>query len=178
MTAGVGTDRRREDEACEGYVGLLVRAADGSLGHEDRARLDTHLLTCDSCRAALETQRTAHLALADAFDVDAPLGFSTRVLANLEPEPSWFDRLDFRRWTWRVSPVAAALMIAAWMVAASSQTTAASPSVEVVDAAATTTEAEAVLLTDVLEDGDLVSLVWDAEVRGATAASVDEETVQ
>jgi anti-sigma factor RsiW len=145
---------------------LLVRAADDSLDASGRARLDAHMLTCETCRYALDSQRTAHVLLANAFDVDAPLGFTSRVVAHLEPGRSWLDRFDFRRWTWRVSPLAAGLMLAAGIVASGGQTTSASPAIFVVNAADTGVEPTAVRLSDAVGETDLVSRMWYAETSG------------
>lgn len=165
----------RSDEPCDDYVSLLVRAADDSLDPDGRARLDEHLPTCEACRAALETQQLAHVMLSDAFEVDPPLGFTTRVVAHIEPRTGWLDRLDFRRWTWRISPVAAGLILVAWIVAAGSETTSASASIDVVSATDAGVEADAVRWSDAGDGPDLVSLAWDAEVA---AAITPEENLQ
>lgn len=164
------TDRHSQfSEPCEGYLPLLVRAADDSLGADDRVRLDAHTRTCEVCREALAVQRAAYASLAGAFDVDPPLGFSTRVVAHLESDPqaSWLERLDFRRWTWRVSPVAAGLGLAAYLVIATGESTAASASAEI---GAT----DPAVLSDVIDSGDLVSMVWDAE-NGSDTSTVSDE---
>jgi anti-sigma factor RsiW len=168
----------RSHEPCDAYVGLLVRAADDSLDADDRARLDAHLPGCAACRAALDTQQSAHVLLSTAFAPEPTLGFATRVVANVAPRENWLDRLDFRRWTWRVSPVAAGLLLAAWMVIAGGETTSASVSVEEVSAAGADVQAEAVLWPDVIDGTDLVTLTWDAEVATAPAAILPEETPQ
>lgn len=164
----------RSNDPCDDYVSLLVRAADDSLDPDGRARLDAHLPTCEACRAALETQQLAHVMLSDAFEVEPPLGFTTRVVAHIEPRTSWLDRLDFRRWTWRISPVAAGLVLAAWIVAAGSDTTSASGSIDVVNATDAGVEADAVRWSDTVDGPDLVSLAWDAEVA-AIAVTPEED---
>jgi anti-sigma factor RsiW len=109
-------------EACREYESLLVRAADGSLDAADRSRLDAHLATCNACRAALDDQRAGHEALASRPIVRAQPDFAMRVAAAIEADRSWLDRLDFRIWTWRLAPVAAALALVAWTVVRSSAT--------------------------------------------------------
>ena len=166
------------NEPCDHVMGLLVRAADQELDAADRARLDRHLLACEACRTALHTQQVAHGMLAEAFAADPPFGFATRVLAHLDaPAPHLLDRFDFRRWTWRVSPVAGGLFLAAWLVAAGTQTSSAAGPVEVVSA--TGTGAEAVRWSDAVDGTDLVSLVWEADVALTPAGtSVREERSQ
>ena len=163
------SDRDRQAEPCEDRIALLVRAADDSLDASDRAQLDRHLAACPACSRALETQRGGRALLARAFDAEAPLGFSTRVLAHLESSDRWIDRLDFRRWTWRVGPVTAALLLAAWMVTGDT-TSAAEAVVNATDAGVA---ADAVLWSDVMNDADLVSITWEATVAGSDDADVD-----
>jgi len=101
---------------CEEMTTLLARAADDALVAGDAARLDAHLATCPSCREALADQR-AMRELMQTYPVQgARLGFDTRVMAAIRAEAegrarSWIDSLDFRRWTWRLVPVAAALAL-------------------------------------------------------------------
>lgn len=155
------TDGDRHAEPCEErMVSLLVRAADGDLDVHERTHLDHHLATCPSCRAALETQRLGHTVLARAFEAGAPPGFATRVLAHVNSSDSWFDRLDFRRWTWRVGPVTAALLLAAWMV--TGETTSAEEAV--VSATDAGVAADALLWSDAMNDASLVSFVWETTV--------------
>ena len=170
------TDRHAPfSEPCEEYLPRLVRAADDSLGAGDRADLDAHLQTCNACRSALDVQRIACESLVDAFDVEPPLGFSTRVLAHLKSDPQigWLDRLDFRRWTWRVSPIAAGLGLAAYLLIATGESTAASEA-----AAIASDGTDAVALSNVIDSGDLVSIVWNAENGSDTFSISAEEAPQ
>ncbi len=101
---------------CAAFTALLVRAAEGALPAEDRARLDTHLPDCASCRKDLADQRAVRSLLLAEPVVGASLGFDHRVMAAIRAETegrarSWLDSLDFRRWTWRLVPVAAALAL-------------------------------------------------------------------
>lgn len=151
-------DRDREPRCCGEYAHLLVRAADDEeLAAAERARLDVHLAACHECRAALADQRIVRMSLADAFALEPSRAFVARVLAEVEPARSWLDRLDFRRLTWRLSPVAAGLALAAAFVVATGQPA-------VTDAAGLgTTAPAAVSLEDVVEESDFVSLLWAAE---------------
>ncbi len=157
-------------QSCPSFIPLIVRAADDTIEPDDRARLDAHLAGCPACRAALEAQRMVHMNLAGAFDAEVPLGFATRIVAQLDPRESWLDRLDFRRWTWRLGPVAAGLAIAAYVVVAS----------EAATSAESTVPETAVLLSDAVDESGIVALTWAAEVGAsdADAAASTEETPQ
>lgn len=101
---------------CTSVNSLLLRAAEGA---EIDPRLHTHLEGCAACREALADQR-AMRELLQTYPVEgARLGFDRRVMAAIRAEAeggSWLGALDFRRWTWRLVPVAAALALASLMV--------------------------------------------------------------
>jgi anti-sigma factor RsiW len=163
------------DRSCADFESLIVRAADGVLDPVDRLRLDGHLAGCASCRVALDDQRTLASLVAAAFDSRPVPGFTTRVLAHLKPTESWLDRLDFRRWTWWVSPVAAGLALAAWLVASSTSTAIALE--PAADVAVDPAQIQVVSWADAVTEGDLVSLIWQAEV-GTDAAPATQEIAQ
>ena len=102
---------------CAAVEALLLRSAERTSSSADQVRLNAHLKECASCRAALADQR-AMRELLQSYPVEgARLGFDTRVMAAIRAEAegqsgSWLGSLDFRRWTWRLFPVAAALAIA------------------------------------------------------------------
>ncbi|MCY4074608.1 MAG: zf-HC2 domain-containing protein [Acidobacteria bacterium] len=104
---------------CDQTAPLLARAADGTLDAQRLALLAGHLEACPDCRAALETQRAARAAVAARPDRPVSHGFTARVMAALpEREPAaaalgWLDALNWRAWTLRLAPVAAALFVAA-----------------------------------------------------------------
>ncbi len=103
---------------CEQFESLLARAADGTLDAERRKQLDHHLATCTGCRDRLETQTETRAALSERSAAPVPLGFAMRVMASLEPKPAtgwadWMDALNWRAWTFRLAPVAGALLVAA-----------------------------------------------------------------
>jgi anti-sigma factor RsiW len=101
---------------CSDAVRLLARAADDpSFGD---AALDAHLAACDACRAALGEQRAVSARL-HARPADAPSqGFSARVAAALdrhEADTGMLGLANWRAWGGGLAPVAAALMLAAWL---------------------------------------------------------------
>jgi len=105
---------------CETLEPLLARAAEAPdawpLDDGERARLSAHLTSCESCRDALAAQTEVRALLAARPALDASSAFRVRVRQALEPEagraPSLAELLDFRRWTWRLVPVAAAMVVA------------------------------------------------------------------
>lgn len=106
---------------CATITALLMRAADGSSSPGDEARLNAHLEGCPSCRAALAEQREVRDLLKSYPVEGAGWGFDTRVMAAVRAEAeggarNWLGGLDFRRWTWRLVPVAAALALASAVV--------------------------------------------------------------
>lgn len=147
----------RSPGACEEYVDLLARSVDGVLTETERVRLDAHVASCAACRQALADQRLIRTSLSEALSLDASPAFVGRVLSQLPESGRWFDRLDFRRLTWRLSPVAAGLALAAAFVVATGQPT-------VTDAAGPDSIPPAALSFDeVIESSDMVTLLWQAE---------------
>jgi anti-sigma factor RsiW len=150
-------------------MGLIVRAADGALGAAARARLDSHLATCARCRTALETQRLAHTLLAEWPETRAAPDFPARVLARIDRARGWLDGWDFRRWTWRLSPLVAALGLAAYLTVV--QTSAA------IEGSSGTIEADvpvsAALWADELSEVDLLSLLLTANPDEPLAQAVE-----
>ncbi len=164
---------------CTSFTSWLVRAAEDRLAPPEQAQLDAHLTSCDACRQALADQRSVRMLL-QTHPVDgAPLGFDTRVMAAIAAEAerrhsSWFDSLDYRRWTWRLLPVAAALAL---VIAAVTPTDAASPSVENTGTTlAQSTDnlpVSAALWSESVSESSLLSLMLSA---GADDALADHRT--
>ena len=98
---------------CDEIGPLLLRRLEGRLEADEGQRLDRHLEQCEVCRETLEAQRRVAAVLSSRPVAEAPLGFAGRVMANLEPVPGWLDVLNWRVWTFRLVPVAAALMVVA-----------------------------------------------------------------
>ena len=84
---------------CDDVEPLLLRRLDGRLGAEDRARLLQHLERCAGCREELEAQEAVAAMLAMRPTAEVPLGFTGRVIANLNPAPGWLDTVNWRAWT-------------------------------------------------------------------------------
>ena len=114
---------------CRQAEPLLARAADGTLDTDRSAALTLHLVACADCRDALDAQRAAREVLAARPETPVPLGFATRVMADLEaasprtrarparrdvgPLAGWLDAVNWQAWTLRLAPVAGALFVGA-----------------------------------------------------------------
>ena len=102
---------------CQQAEPLLARAADGTLAAERTRTLARHLDGCAACGDALDTQRAMRDVLAGRPEAPVPLGFATRVMANLPKRAlasaGWLDALNWRTWTLRLAPLAGALFVGA-----------------------------------------------------------------
>ena len=101
---------------CDEAGPLLLRRLEGRLEGDEGHPLERHLEQCETCRETLEVQRRVAAVLSSRPVAEAPLGFAGRVMANLEPVsggagwPGALDALNWRVWTLRFAPAAAALM--------------------------------------------------------------------
>ena len=102
---------------CSDYERLIARFVDepAAIADGDRVRLETHLASCASCRTALDDQRNVSNALAMRPPSALPHGFQRRVAARLDAENSWLPVANWRAWTAGLAPLAAALLLAAWL---------------------------------------------------------------
>jgi hypothetical protein len=99
---------------CADAVTCIARFADAadSLDKTTRADLRAHLEQCASCRSALETQRlvAAWLRMRPVDHISPD--FAARLAARLDDVSGWFGIADWRVWTLRLAPLAAALALA------------------------------------------------------------------
>ena len=75
---------------------LIYPHLDGELGAVEQAALAVHLQGCVGCRAAEAEMRGRQQLLAGLPRFAAPVGFRTRVMANLDPAPAaglWWLRI-------------------------------------------------------------------------------------
>ena len=104
---------------CSDLEPWLAAKADGSID-ADRARLlDPHLTACGACRRALADQRRVHEMLAAAPVLRPGTDFGARVNARIDALDGWLGLADFRVWTLRLAPVAAAVALIAMLWPAS-----------------------------------------------------------
>lgn len=163
---------------CDELIPLMLRAADGTIAPAERAVLDAHLATCTACAEALADQQTMRNALA-ALAVDAPVTHvGARVMATLRDEAArtaanttWLDALDWRRWTWRMVPIAAALALAVAAVARPVETTSTSDTTSSTTPATTTMAASAALFSDDVSGADLLTLLLTANADQAVTST-------
>lgn len=158
-------------DPCPGYVSLVVHAADGTLDVAGRARLDEHLLGCSACREALDGQLSARRVLAMLPAVQASPFFAARLRADLDASRPWTDRIDFRRWTWRVLPLAAGLGLAAFL-AVRAETVASRANVS----SAPDAPVSAALWSDSVSDTSVLSLMLRANVDESLDTALAETT--
>jgi anti-sigma factor RsiW len=88
---------------------MIAAAIDDALEPSRRALLEAHVRICPACRTALADQRRVQAILSSAPVVEAPADFLARVNARIDETAGWFGLTDFRRWTLRIAPAAAAL---------------------------------------------------------------------
>jgi anti-sigma factor RsiW len=99
--------------SCDDVGPLLLRRLDGRLEADDRHRLESHLEQCAACREELEAQQAVATTLASRPSGGASTAFVGRVMAAVEQDRDWLDVLNWRAWTFRLVPVAAALVLVA-----------------------------------------------------------------
>lgn len=156
---------------------LLVRAADGLLDANERQTLDGHLSTCESCRAELAAQTVVRTSLQSRPPIDASAAFYARVRSSLRSPASWLDGLDFRRWTWRLAPIAAALVIGVIAFAGLNMRTDIS-STDIQTAAALDQPVSSALWSSSLSDDSVISLMLRADADDALSRHVSENNKQ
>lgn len=153
--------------ACDEWIPMLVRAADGTLdvsAPSDRAALQAHLSVCRACTEALADQRVMHESLTALATLPALSSAGARAMATLRAQSDagaagWLESLDWRRWTWRLVPVAVVLAV---MVASVARTDASGlPTAEATEVTQTEPSAPA-LVTGEVSARDLLSLLLSA----------------
>src|SRR5689334_13957588 len=96
---------------CEDAGPMIAAAIDDALEPSRRALLEAHVRICPRCRAAFADQRVVRTILSSEPLVQAPPDFLARVNAGIDETAGWFGLTDFRRWTLRIAPAAAALAL-------------------------------------------------------------------
>lgn len=146
-----------------GFEHDIALAADDSLDGDRQARLTAHLTTCGECRALLAEQRDVR-AMLMARPVVAVRDLSAQIRATLEAERPWIDRLNinWRVWSLRVAPVAAALAIVAVVLVRSVDIS--TPGTAAIDSTVAT------VATD--DSQSVASALWSGEVSEDTLMSL------
>jgi anti-sigma factor RsiW len=110
---------------CQQVVSLLARRADDADGLDAavRAEVDAHVAGCRACQRDLGAQRDVAAWLRSRPADRLSSQFASRLGARLDEASGWFGIADWRVWTLRLAPVAAALALATYLgLGASSQT--------------------------------------------------------
>jgi anti-sigma factor RsiW len=111
--------------SCPDSERLIVRRSDGaSLDPDLAAALDRHLERCAACREALAAQTTVGATLRSRPADRVSPGFSARLASRLDERTDFFDSIDWRAWTFRLTPAAAALALVAYLSTADADRTA------------------------------------------------------
>ena len=103
---------------CPDADALIGRFADdpAALAPTERQQLELHLASCLSCRLALDDQRHVARVLHARPPVEVPPAFAARLAARLDAEPQGLLALaNWRVWTVTLTPLAAALVLVAWL---------------------------------------------------------------
>lgn len=108
---------------CSAAEPLIPRYADdpAALSAAQRQPLELHLAVCDACRVVLEDQRHVVRVLNARPHAAVPPAFAARLAARLDAEPQgWLGLANWRAWTVTLTPLAAALVLIAWLGGAAS----------------------------------------------------------
>jgi anti-sigma factor RsiW len=104
---------------CEEALGAAARREAGvPLGPDEGAALEAHLARCAACREAVDAQAVVSAVLATRPVSPLPEGFVRRLEARLAAERGWLGLADWRAWTLRFAPVAAAAAVVAMLASA------------------------------------------------------------
>jgi hypothetical protein len=103
--------------SCDDAARYIVRSSDEpeALDAAARAALDAHLADCAACREAADTQRAVSAWLRTRPADRVSPQFAARLASRLDAASGWFGIADWRVWTLRLAPVAAALAMAIFL---------------------------------------------------------------
>lgn len=94
---------------------LLAEYLDGTLGPEDRARVESHLSTCGSCREEVALAGPARAALSGLPELDVPAGTTWPVVQRARQRKRWLPTLS-PRVAWATAGAAAVLIVASILI--------------------------------------------------------------
>lgn len=159
---------------CHDAEPLIARYADdeSSLAGDVRDRLRAHLESCGGCRAALDEQREASAMLRSRPPFDPRPGLVARVSARIDREEraagidapeGWFAAVNWRAWAVGVVPVAAALIVAAYIDIGSGRSASTSQTAPVTFAEFMSAEAPAAVRSSASGDALIEAVLTGAE---------------
>ena len=97
---------------CSDAEQLIAGVVDATIQPSDRAALDAHVESCDTCRRSVAGQQAVATVLQSRQPSAVPSGFAARVATRLAHESGWLGLAEWRTWTLRLAPVMAAVAIA------------------------------------------------------------------
>lgn len=102
---------------CVDVAPFIARRADApeTLDATILRAVDSHVAGCAACRAVLDEQRAVAGMLRMRPANDVSVRFGAQLSARLEDASGWFGIADWRRWTLRLTPIAAALALATYL---------------------------------------------------------------
>lgn len=103
---------------CDKSIKLIASAIEGRVAPIELDTLMTHLTRCPACSIEAEAQATVKRLLATRPEEALPEGFALRLAARLDAEAPLGapQRIDWRKWTVRLLPAAAGLVLVAGLV--------------------------------------------------------------
>jgi anti-sigma factor RsiW len=110
---------------CEHVERLIARSGDGAsaLGDAERRELDVHLASCPACRVEVDHQQQVAAILRSREPVALPAGFLARLSDRIDREDAgWLGLANWRALTVGLAPIAAALVIFAYVGAGTAST--------------------------------------------------------
>jgi predicted anti-sigma-YlaC factor YlaD len=157
---------------------LIAREADAcALDAGERRELQAHLEVCTACREALESQRTVARLLRARAAVQPRPGFSALVSARIDREngDGFLAVANWRAWTVGLAPVAAALVLMAYLGvgAASATSTDAAVTFETWASANSASTPAAVFLQPSASGDQLLEAVLTGAVPSSSGESPD-----
>jgi predicted anti-sigma-YlaC factor YlaD len=139
---------------CRDVAQRLARLAD-EVAESEREALAEHLGTCAACRETADAQAEVAAILRSRPVSLPPAGLAARVSARIEAGRGWLGLADWRLWTLRLAPVAAALMAVALWLGADTRTDAVTSLAPLVESWASGEETPGASATSILWRADL-----------------------
>ena len=156
--------------SCSDAAPLIARHADGSpLDDVAAAALEKHLAACAGCRALAADQRLVLDVLRSRPVERVSPAFATRLARRLDEEAGFLGIADWRAWTFRLAPVAAAAVFAAALFSGADSAAPVDLEAWTVANAETTSRATLLWDTEITADSVLETmLVGENEATGGT----------
>ena len=157
--------------SCTDALPLIARHADGDVFEEaSRALLEEHLTLCADCRAALSEQRAvASVLRSRPVDSVSPL-FSSRLSQRLDEASGWFGIADWQAWTFRLAPVAGAVILATFFFSEQPASTPLSLEEWAISIADSTSPATLLWDSEITSESLLEALVTGSDVQDSAGS--------